>query len=114
MLVAVPTAAIAVISLVRYGYLIDVGGDARIGPLLGTLAFGKINLLVFGAAAGLSYLHHDPRTLVNRRASARAAEHERAARKERHEADLEVRGREARLHREQVAGSMRVIREAGT
>ncbi|MCI0634875.1 MAG: hypothetical protein L0206_13295 [Actinobacteria bacterium] len=130
-LVALPTAAIGVISLVRFGYLIDVGVDAGIGPLLGTLAFGLINLLVFGAAAGLSYLHHDPRTLVNRRASARAAEREhareerrcekrdrrrregeRAIRKERHEADIEVRGRESRLRREQIAGSMHVIREA--
>ena len=51
--VALPVAAITVISLVRYGYLVDVGGDVGIGPVLGTVAFGLINLLVFGAAAGL-------------------------------------------------------------
>jgi len=76
--ILVPLGAITVISLVRYGYLTDVGGDTGVGPLLGTLAFGCMNLLVFGAAAGLSYLHHDPRTLVNRRAAVRATERERA------------------------------------
>lgn len=95
--IVVPLGAIAVISFVRYGYLADVGGDAGVGPLLGTLAFGLINLLVFGAAAGLSYLHHDPRALVNRRAAVRAAERERA-RVERHLAS-EQRKRIQREHR---------------
>ena len=48
---ALPAGAIAVISLVRFDYLVDVGGDVGIGPVLGTLAFGLINLLVFGAGA---------------------------------------------------------------
>jgi len=89
----IPVAAIAVISLVRYGYLVDVGGDTEIGPVLGSLAFGCINLLVFGAAAGISYLHHDPRTLVNRRAAVRADE------RERDRADRR-RDRRERTHRE--------------
>lgn len=140
--VALPVAAVAVISLVRYDYLVDVGGDAGIGPVLGTLAFGVINLLVFGAAAGLSYLRHDPRTLVNRRASSRESERERTrterrredeqqrqAERERraideqqrreldrlkeiHEVGLEARRGEAAARREHVAESMRVIREA--
>lgn len=50
--IVVPVGVISVIALVRYGYLQDVGGDSGIGPVLGTLAFGSINLLVFGAAAG--------------------------------------------------------------
>jgi hypothetical protein len=129
--VALPVAAIAVISLVRYGYLLDVGGDSGIGPVLGMLAFGLINLLVFGAATGLSYLHHDPRTLVNQRAAVRAGERERAraerraaeqererrsrelrARTARHAASIEARRRESSGRREQVAEAMRVIREA--
>jgi len=140
--VALPTAAIAVISLVRYDYLVDVGGDVGIGPVLGTLAFGLINLLVFGAAAGLSFLRHDPRTVVNRRASARAEERdqtrterrledrqrrrqerEQRASDERHrrelelrtkrrQADLDRRRQEVGLRREQIAGAMWVIREA--
>ena len=139
---ALPVAAITVISLVRYGYLVDVGGDVGIGPVLGTVAFGLINLLVFGAAAGLSFLRHDPRTLVNRRASARADErdHTRIERRQedrqrrrqereqrasddqhhrelelrtkRHQADLEGRRREVGLRRDQIAHAMRVIREA--
>ena len=140
--VALPVAAITVISLVRYDYLVDVGGDVGIGPVLGTVAFGLINLLVFGAAAGLSFLRHDPRTLVNRRAAARAEEHDRT-RTERHQedrqrrrrereqratddqhrrelelrtkrqqAELEGRRQEAGLRREQTAGAMWVIREA--
>jgi hypothetical protein len=128
--VLVPLAAIAVISLVRYGYLIDVGGDAGVGPVLGTLAFGCINLLVFGAAAGLSYLHHDPRTLVNRRAAVRATEreHTRAARRQmareqertrrqieletqRRQADLQSRKDEALVRREQIVEAMRPLRE---
>ena len=142
MCVALPVAAIAVISLVRYGYLIDVGGDVGIGPVLGTVAFGLINLLVFGAAAGLSFLRHDPRALVNRRASARADERDRTRTERRHEdrqrrrqeheqrtldeqhrrelelrtkrqqAELEARRQEAGLRREQTAGAMWVIREA--
>ena len=83
--VALPVAAITVISLVRYDYLVDVGGDVGIGPVLGTVAFGLINLLVFGAAAGLSFLRHDPRTLVNRRASARAERERDAERRPRTE-----------------------------
>ena len=140
--VALPVAAITVISLVRYDYLVDVGGDVGIGPVLGTVAFGLINLLVFGAAAGLSFLRHDPRTLVNRRASARADERDRTRterrhedrerrrrereqhasdehhrreleqRTKRHQADLEARRGEAGLRREQIAGAMWVIREA--
>jgi hypothetical protein len=140
--VALPTAAIAVISLVRNDYLVDVGGDIGIGPVLGTVAFGLINLLVFGAAAGLSFLRHDPRTVVNRRASARADERERTRaerrqeerqrrrqdrerrssdeqnrrqlelRTQRRQADLEARRRESGLRREQTAGAMWVIREA--
>jgi hypothetical protein len=138
--VALPVAAIAVISLVRFGYLVDVGGDNDIGPVIGTLAFGLINLLVFGAAAGLSYLHHDPRTLVNRRAAIRAAERDRSRAEhrldeqerkrserererkrgglelqaERHRAELEARKREALLHREQIADAMRLLREAAS
>jgi hypothetical protein len=95
----VPLAAITVISLVRYGYLTDVGGDTGVGPVLGTLAFGCINLLVFGAAAGLSYLHHDPRTLVNRRAAVRTAERERA-RAARRSAEVE-RAQQRREYRRQ-------------
>jgi hypothetical protein len=140
--VALPTATIAVISLVRYDYLVDVGGDVGIGPVLGTVAFGLINLLVFGAAAGLSFLRHDPRTLVNLRASARAEERDRTRterrnedrqrrrqererrasdeqrrselelRTKRHQADLDGRRLEAGLRREQIAGAMWVIREA--
>ena len=140
--VALPVAAITVISLVRYDYLVDVGGDVGIGPVLGTVAFGLINLLVFGAAAGLSFLRHDPRTLVNRRASARADERDRTRterrhedrqrrrrereqrasdeqhrrelelRTKRHQADLDGRRREVGLRREQIAGAMWVIREA--
>lgn len=158
--VALPVAAIAVISLVRYGFLVDVGSDTGIGPLLGTLAFGLINLLVFGAAAALSYLHHDPRTLVNRRAAIRAAERDRSRaehrrdqqerkrrerdqrildeqrrrdedlrrrhleqererkrrelelRSERHRAELDARKSEALVRREQLADSMRLLREA--
>jgi hypothetical protein len=138
--VTLPVAAIAVISLVRFGYLVDVGGDTGIGPLLGTLAFGLINLLVFGAAAGLSYLHHDPRTLVNRRAAIRAAELDRSRAEhrldeqerkrrerererkrrelelqtERHRAKLEARKREALLRRQQIADAMRLLREAAS
>ena len=160
--VALPVAAIAVISLVRFGYLVDVGGDTGIGPLLGTFAFGLINLLVFGAAAGLSYLHHDPRTLVNRRAAIRAAERDRSRaehrredqerkrrereqrtldeqrrrdedlrrghleqererkrrelelQSERHRAELEARKSEALLRREQIADTMRLLREAAS
>jgi len=127
---------------VRYDYLVDVGGDVGIGPVLGTLAFGLINLLVFGAAAGLSFLRHDPRTVVNRRTSARADERERdraerrreerqrrrqererrssdeqhrrelEMRTQRRQADLEARRRESGLRREQTAGAMWVIREA--
>jgi hypothetical protein len=100
--VALPVAAIAVISLVRFGYLVDVGGDTGIGPLLGTFAFGLINLLVFGAAAGLSYLHHDPRTLVNRRAAIRAVERERSrAEHRREEQERRRRDREQRTLDEQ-------------
>jgi hypothetical protein len=140
--VALPVATITVISLVRYDYLVDVGGDVGIGPVLGTVAFGLINLLVFGAAAGLSFLRHDPRTVVNRRASARADERERTRverrqeerqrrrqdrerrssdeqhrrqlelRNQRQQADLEARRRETELRREQTAGAMWVIREA--
>ena len=140
--VALPVAVITVISLVRYDYLLDVGGDVGIGPVLGTVAFGLINLLVFGAAAGLSFLRHDPRTLVNRRASARADErdrtrterrledrqrryqereqrssderqrHELELRTKRQQAELEARRGEAGLRREQIAGAMWVIREA--
>ena len=76
--VAVLIATIAVVSMVRYGYLTRLGDDTGIGPALGTLAFGSINLLVLAAAAGLSYAHHDPRTLVNRRAVLRAGERERS------------------------------------
>jgi hypothetical protein len=94
--IAVPFAVISAVALVRYGYLQDVGGDSGIGPILGTLAFGSINLLVFGAAVGSSYLHHDPRTFVNRRASVRAAEKERA-RVERRSSDEEL----ARMRRTQ-------------
>jgi hypothetical protein len=127
---------------VRYDYLVDVGGDIGIGPVLGTVAFGLINLLVFGAAAGLSFLRHDPRTLVNHRASARAEERDRTRterrsedrqrrrrereqrasdeqhrrelelRTERHQADLDGRHREIGLRRDQIADAMRVLREA--
>jgi hypothetical protein len=140
--VTLPVATISVISLVRYGYLVDVGGDVGIGPVLGTVAFGLINLLVFGAAAGLSFLRHDPRTLVNRRASARANERDRTRterrqedrerrrlereqratdeqrrrelelRTKRRQADLDGRRQEVGLRREQIAGAMWVIREA--
>jgi hypothetical protein len=95
--IVIPLGAITVISFVRHGYLVNVGGDSGVGPLLGTLAFGLINLLVFGAATALSYLRHDPRTLVNRRTAARALERERA-RIERRRAD-EQRGRLKRQHR---------------
>jgi hypothetical protein len=124
-----PIAVIGVIALVRYGYLIEVGGDVGLGPVLGALAFGLINLLVFGAAAGLSYLHHDPRTLASRRAAIRAAERERelaerrseerervrrgrelAGLRERHEAELEARRREGSLRSERVASAMEAIR----
>lgn len=71
----VPVGAIAVISLIRYDYLTRIGDDA-IGPVLGTLSFAFINLLVFAAAAAWSYLRHDPRTVVNRRAAVRRAERE--------------------------------------
>jgi hypothetical protein len=94
--IGVPFAVISAVALVRYGYLQDVGGDSGIGPILGTLAFGSINLLVFGAAVGSSYLHHDPRTFVNRRASVRAAEKERA-RVERRSSEEEL----ARMRRTQ-------------
>ena len=140
--VALPVAAITVISLVRYDYLLDVGGDVGIGPVLGTVAFGLINLLVFGAAAGLSFLRHDPRTLVNRRAFARADERDRTRterrdedrqrrrqereqrasdeqhrreldlRTKQHQADLAGRRLEVGLRRDQIADAMRVIREA--
>src|SRR4030095_15607361 len=63
--------------LFRHDSLVARGGDVGIGPMLGTVAFGLINLLVFGAAAGLSFLRHDPRTLVNRRAPARPKERAR-------------------------------------
>jgi len=94
----VPIAGIAVVSLIRYDYLTRAGDDA-IGPVLGTLAFALINLLVFVAAAGWSYLRHDPRTLVNRRAAVREAERERD-RAERRLAERE-RTRRAREHEEQ-------------
>jgi hypothetical protein len=55
-------AAIIVIALVRDSYLRDVG-DSGIGPLLGMVAFGLINLLVFGGATAASFAYHDPRTL---------------------------------------------------
>jgi hypothetical protein len=139
--VAIPSAAIVVISFVRYGYLVEVG-DFGMGPLVGTLAFALINLLVFGAAVVWSYLRHDPRTLVNRRAAIRQAEREsaRAERRngkrerellererrrrdeerrrelqeqaERREAELEGRRREGQLRRDEIDADMRAIREA--
>jgi hypothetical protein len=127
-----PIAVIGVIALVRYGYLVEVGGDVGLGPVLGALAFGLINLLVFGAAAGLSFLHHDPHTLASRKAAIRAAERERAhaerrseereralrgrelARlRERHQAELEARRREGSLRSEQVASAIEAIRRGG-
>jgi hypothetical protein len=134
--------AVAVISLIRYDYLRRVGGDL-VGPVAGTLAFALINLVVFAAATGWSYLRHDPRTIVNRRAAARRAEREadraerrraereRAAREEarrregerrrhalelaaeRHRFELEARRREVQLRREEVLEAMERIREAG-
>src|SRR4029453_4113627 len=95
-----------VISLVRYDYLVDVGGDVGIGPVLGTVAFGLINLLVFGAAAGLSFLRHDPRTPVNQRAPARADERDRTG-PERRSGDRPGR----RQEREQRASDERHRRE---
>ncbi len=74
----VPIAVIVVVALVRDGYLREIGGDTGIGPLLGTLAFGVINLLVFGGATAASFVYHDPRTLRNRRAAQREARRERA------------------------------------
>ena len=91
-------AGIAVISLIRYDYLTELGADSVIGPVLGTLAFALINLLVFVAAAGWSYMRHDPRTVVSGRAAARDAERERD-RAERRNADRE----RARLEREREA-----------
>jgi hypothetical protein len=128
---ALPIAAIAVISLVRYGYLIEVGGDVGMGPVLGAFAFAVINLLVFGAAAGLSYLHHDPPTLASRKTAIRAAERERAerreaeqdkrrrgreleARRERHEAELEARRRDESLRSERTASVMAAIRRGAS
>jgi len=134
--------AVAIISLIRYDYLRRVGGDL-VGPVAGTLAFALINLVVFAAATGWSYLRHDPRTIVNRRAAARRAEREadraerrraereRAAREEarrreeerrrhaleleaeRHRFELEARRREVQLRREEVLEAMERIREAG-
>jgi len=95
----IPVAGIAVISLIRYDYLTELGEDSAIGPVLGTLAFALINLLVFAAAAGWSYLRHDPRTVVNRRAALREVERERD-RAERRRADRE-RARRSREHEEQ-------------
>ncbi len=141
-LVVVPVAAIGVISLVRYDYLRRVGGDL-VGPVVGTLAFALINLVVFAAAAGWSYLRHDPRTTTNRRAAARRAEREaeraerrraereRAAREEarrreeerrrreleaaaeRHRFDIEARRREAQARREALLEAIEQIHAAG-
>lgn len=137
----VPVGAIGAISLVRHGYLVEVGGGSVMGPVLGTLGFALINLLVFGAAVGWSYLRHDPTTLVNLRAAQREREREqeraerraserearlRARRREaeaerrrraleaaseRHRAELEARRQEAMLRREQIFEAMRTIRD---
>lgn len=127
----VPVGAIGAISFVRYGYLVEVGEGSVMGPVLGTLGFALINLLVFGAAVSWSYLRHDPTTLVNLRAAQREREHEqeraerraserearlraqrREAASERHRAELEARRQEAMLRREQIIEAMRPIRDA--
>lgn len=102
----VPVGAIGAISLVRHGYLVEVGGGSVMGPVLGTLGFALINLLVFGAAVGWSYLRHDPSTLVNLRAAQREREHEqdRAERRaSEREARLRARRREAEAERRRRA-----------
>lgn len=96
---AVLVLGIGVIAMIRYDYLerAEVGA---VGPVAGMLSFAAINLLVFAAASGFSYLHHDPRTLVNRRAAARRAERE-AERAERRRAERERRAEEEARRREE-------------
>lgn len=103
--VLIPLAAIAVIAAIRDAYLDRVDGGTGIAPLLGTLGFGLINVMIFGAAAALSFAHHDPRTLANRRARTRYADRERAR------AERARRRREEARRRELEEGRRRAVAE---
>jgi hypothetical protein len=103
---ALPVTGIAVIAIVRDGYLRLESTIDGLGPWLGALAFGLVNVVIFCAAATLSYAHHDPRTRANHRAAQREAERERAraerrrTRRSRDLAERQRREREAAARRD--------------
>ncbi len=108
-LVALPVLAIVAIALIRARYLsleAATGLDV-LGPVVGSLVFLVINLLVYTGATMLSYLAHSPRTARKRRGSSPLEETRRdlgAAEQRLREATGRVRRSEQHLSHADVAG----------
>jgi len=75
-LVLIPVLAILVIASVRNQYLSLDGNVGGLSPLVGTLAFALINILIYVGAVVLSYLRHDPDSEHNVKKEMRTRERE--------------------------------------
>ena len=100
-LVVLPLLAIVAIAVIRARYLsleAQVTGLDVLGPVVGSLAFLVINLLVYTGATMFSYLAHAPRTLGSDEltGAAQGAERDLVAARER----LAEASRRARWHQE--------------
>ena len=117
-LVALPVLAIVAIAVIRARYLsmeAELTGLDVLGPLVGSLTFLVINLLVYTGATMLSYMAHAPRIPGEREAHEAAAstgEDLTAAQQRLSEATRRIRASEQRLSHADVAAeeALRVAR----